>query len=98
MYMLKHMEFDGFDWDEGNWAKCQRHGVSIEDIEALFTGPMRVRPDPTPSERRFQAIGAGADGRMIFCVFTWRNNRLIRPISARYMHRKEIASHEKEIP
>lgn len=26
----------GFDWDAGNWAKCQKHGVSIGEIEALF--------------------------------------------------------------
>ena len=26
----------GFDWDEGNKSKCQKHGVSIAEIEALF--------------------------------------------------------------
>jgi uncharacterized DUF497 family protein len=34
-------------------------------------------------------------------VFTWRQRgaeRLIRPVSARYMHRKEVEAHEKEIP
>jgi hypothetical protein len=30
----------GFDWDEGNRAKCQKHGVSIPEIEELFAqGP-----------------------------------------------------------
>jgi len=27
------MEFDGFDWDEGNREKCQQHGVLIKAIE-----------------------------------------------------------------
>lgn len=26
----------GFDWDDGNKSKCQKHGVTIEEIEALF--------------------------------------------------------------
>jgi uncharacterized protein len=52
-------------------------------------------------ERRFRAIGRTTEGRSIFVVFTWRHRRkerLIRPISARYMHRKEVEAHEKEIP
>ena len=36
----------GFDWDDGNVGKCQKHGVSIEVIEGLFrTGELRVEPD-----------------------------------------------------
>ena len=37
----------------------------------------------------------------MFTVFTLRhkgNAMLIRPISARYMHKKEIAAYEKENP
>lgn len=40
-----------------------------------------------------------ADGRHIFVVFTLRDrgaDRLIRPISARYMHRKEIEHYEEQ--
>ena len=28
------MQFDGFDWDDGNRGKCQMHGVSIKEIES----------------------------------------------------------------
>ncbi|WP_319941575.1 BrnT family toxin [Rhodopseudomonas palustris] len=48
---------------------------------------------------RFKAIGRTEAGRMVFVVFTLRTLRertLIRPISARYMHRKEIAAYEEE--
>jgi uncharacterized DUF497 family protein len=41
------------------------------------------------------------DGRRVFLVFTLRrkgDKQLIRPISARYMHKKEIESYEKENP
>jgi hypothetical protein len=30
------MEFEGFYWDDGNWPKCGKHGVSKRTIEALF--------------------------------------------------------------
>ena len=39
----------GFDWDEGNRAKCQKHGVSITQIEALFAHNPRIAPDPKHS-------------------------------------------------
>jgi uncharacterized DUF497 family protein len=29
----------GFDWDDGNRAKCQAHGVSPAEVEALFDYP-----------------------------------------------------------
>jgi len=92
----------GFDWDHGNREKCRKHGVAIADIEAVFFSSVAVFPDPDHSqeEERFHAIGTSAAGRYIFLVFTlrWRGSEtLIRPISARYMHRKEIAHYEKEI-
>ena len=29
----------GFDWDDGNREKCQKHGVRQAEIEALFRPP-----------------------------------------------------------
>lgn len=29
-------DISGYDWDDGNYQKCQKHGVSIEEIETLF--------------------------------------------------------------
>ena len=96
------MEFDGFDWDSGNVEKCRKHGVATAEIEELFRGRPLVGPDPyTAGERRFRAIGRNAAGRPIFVVFTWRTARgarLIRPISARYMHKTEVDLYEEKIP
>jgi len=97
------MKFDGFDWDSGNRAKCQKHGVSIAEIESLFLGTPLVAPDVLHSskEQRFRAVGQTIKKRPLFIVFTLRKNGgtlLLRPISARYMHKKEIKAHEKEIP
>ena len=36
---------DGFDWDAGNRDKCQKHGLSIAEIEAFFLKNPKVAPD-----------------------------------------------------
>ena len=91
----------GFDWDAGNREKCAKHGVSPAAIEALFHRPVAMFRDPAHSrdEERFKAIGKTDNGRSLFVVFTLRRRAggsFIRPISARYMHAKEIANHEEE--
>jgi uncharacterized DUF497 family protein len=93
---------NGFAWDDGNLEKCQKHGVSVAEIETLFQRPIAVFPDPAHSdgETRFKAIGKSDRGRGILIVFTLRREKgetLIRPISARYMHKKEVDYCEEEI-
>ena len=90
----------GFDWDEGNKAKCQKHGVSIEEIEAALANRTRVAPDLKHSdeEQRFIAVERNHSGRPMFIAFTFRERKgqsLIRPVSARYMHKEEIEKYEK---
>ena len=97
------LQAKGFDWDEGNRAKCEKHGLSVSAIESLFTQALAVLPDAAHSEteHRFRAIGRTKKGRGVFIVFTLRRRNdevLIRPISARYMHEKEIETFEKENP
>jgi uncharacterized DUF497 family protein len=97
------LQFDGFDWDRGNKAKCQKHALSTALIEILFARPLAIIPSAADSqeERRFCAVGQTGSGRRVFLVFTLRrkgDKQLIRPISARYMHKKEIESYEKENP
>jgi uncharacterized protein len=90
----------GFDWDDGNRAKCAGHGVSVGEIEALFRGNPRVAPDIAHSaaEMRLIAVGRTMAGRPLFVAFTIREKdgkRLVRPVSARFMHKKEISAYEK---
>ena len=90
----------GFDWDEGNRAKCRKHGVSPAEIEALFVRPGRMFSDAghSATEERFRIIGRTDNGRYVFLVFTVREKdgrKFVRPISARYMHRKEIEHYEE---
>ena len=94
-------QVNGFDWDRGNRGKCQKHGVSIVEIEDLFTYSPRIAPDPRHSvdEDRLIAVGRTNTGRPVFVAFTIRTKnklRLISPVTARYMHAKEIAAYEEE--
>ncbi len=91
----------GFDWDQGNWPKCGKHGVSQQEIEEVFAADPGVYADPGHSqdEQRLRAIGQNRDGRFILVVFTLRSKGMktyIRPVSARYMHKKEVKAYGKQ--
>jgi uncharacterized DUF497 family protein len=95
------MKVDGFDWDSGNLFKNEtKHGISRDDVEFFFHGKIRVAPDIKHSskEDRFLAIGLGVNGKPMVVAFTFRargNQKLIRPISARFMHAKEAKQYEQ---
>jgi uncharacterized DUF497 family protein len=88
------VRFDGFDWDEGNREKCQKHGVSIAEIEEVLSSIRFVIDDPAPTEKRYRTVGKTSAGRYVFAVFTLRDTKL-RPVSVRYMHEKEIRAYEE---
>ena len=94
------MKIAGFNWDDGNWPKCGKHGVSLEEIEQVLLGNPAVMPDPHPDEPRLRAIGRTKAGRFVFLVFMLRQDdvqTLLRPISARFMHQKEIDHYENQV-
>jgi uncharacterized DUF497 family protein len=97
---MERQPIAGFDRDVGNRAKCQKHGGSVAAVEAVFHGSHQLAPGiaHTEAETRFLAIGAGRGLRPIFIAFMLRaidGGTYIRPISARYMHRKEIEHYEQ---
>lgn len=89
----------GFEWDAGNWPKCGKHGLSRDEIESVFFNNPAVHSHPSHSatEERFKAIGRNDAGRMIYLSFTIRQGEggnYIRPVSARYMHAKEVKRYD----
>ena len=87
----------------GTGQSAQKHGVSTSEIEDLFTRAVLMLPNDAHSqrERRFLAIGKTMNGRSVLVAFTMREksgSRLLRPISARYMHREEVRRYEEEAP
>ena len=97
--MIDLAKITGFDWDEGNSRKNEKHGVSMAEVEELFfNSPLRLLEDCRHShqEPRFHALGTTDDGRRLHITFTLRGSgEKIRVISTRDMHRKERAAYEK---
>ncbi|MDZ7937697.1 MAG: BrnT family toxin [Rhodoferax sp.] len=89
----------GFDWDEGNARKNEKHGVSMAEAEQVFfNAPLLMLEDAAHSqtEPRVHALGKTDAGRALHITFTLRESGLlIRVISARDMHRKERTTYEQ---
>ena len=92
------MQVTGFDWDHGNWPKCGKHGVSRDEIEFVLQTEPLILPDRSGAEEvRYNAVGRNQSGRYVFVVFAFRERGglvFMRPIGARYMHKKEIRTYE----
>lgn len=88
-----------FQWDKGNADKnIQKHAVTPEEAEQIFFDPhKRQYTDVTHStnqEQRYLLIGQTRADRLLFVVYTIRDNT-IRVISVRDLNRKEKALYEK---
>jgi uncharacterized DUF497 family protein len=88
------MRIKTFHWDQYNELKCQKHGLSVQQIEDFFlTGPSFAEDSRhSVDEDRYIAFGQYM-GRYIVCAFTFRVVDFeikIRVISARFARRKEI--------
>ena len=89
----------GFEWDEGNTLKNEKHNVSIAEAEQVFfNAPLLVLEDAKHSnqESRFHALGKSDEHRQLHITFTLRQaGEKMRIISARDMHKKERVIYEK---
>lgn len=97
--MIDLSRITGFNWDEGNSRKNDKHSVSMAEAEQIFfNAPLLVLDDVVhgQNEPRLHALGATDDGRRLHITFTLRQTgQFIRVISARDMHRKERAIYEQ---
>jgi len=97
--MIDLSRITGFNWDDGNARKNEKHGVTMAEAEQVFfNAPLLLLEDATHSqnEPRLHALGKTDAGRTLHITFTLRQSGLLIPvISARDMHRKERAIYEK---
>jgi hypothetical protein len=97
--MIDLTKIAGFDWDDGNTRKNDKHGVSMAEAEQVFFNePLLLIGDSKHSqdESRFHALGKTDEGRILHITFTLRNDGTkIRVISARDMHKKERTIYEQ---
>ena len=91
--MINLSQITGFNWDDGNARKNEKHGVSMAEAEQVFfNAPLLLLEDSAHSQQepRVHALGKTDEGRMLHIAFTLRQTGLlIRVISARAMNRKE---------
>lgn len=97
--MIDLQRIAGFDWDDGNARKNDKHGVTMAEAEQVFfNNPLLLLEDSAHSqdEPRIHALGRTDDGRRLHITCTLRESgQLIRVISARDMHRKERTIYEQ---
>jgi uncharacterized DUF497 family protein len=91
--MIDFERVEGFDWDDGNARKSERHGVAQSEAEQVFFDlRLLVIADVRHSqtEPRFHGLGATLAGKLLHVTFTLRmDGKKIRVISARGISRKE---------
>lgn len=97
--MINLARITGFDWDDGNARKNEKHSVAqAQAEEVFFNQPLLTLDDlrHRDQEARFHALGKTLDGRLLHVTFTLRgDDTLIRVISARDMHRKERSVYDQ---
>ena len=99
---MMELRVSGFDWDEGNRGKCEKHGVAIAEIEALFVrAPHCVCPETFDNPGSLHRRGKGKYAPASVCGVhdTHKGQPPPHPPGdARYMHAKEVAAYEEEGP
>jgi uncharacterized protein len=97
--MINLRSITGFNWDDGNARKNDKHGVSMAEAEQVFfNAPLLLLEDSAHSQQepRLHALGKTDVGRTLHISFTLRQSGTwIRVISARDMHRKERVIYEQ---
>ena len=97
--MIDLTKITGFDWDDGNARKNNKHAVSTAESEQVFfNAPLLLLADAKHSDReaRFHALGKTDQGRLLHIALTLREAQSkIRVISARDMNRKERVIYEQ---
>ena len=96
--MLEHIV--GFECDQGDARKNEKHGVSQGESEQVFFDPqLLIVADVNHSthEPRYHVLGMTLAGRRLHLTFTLRERMTrIRIISARPMHTKERRLYEQQ--
>jgi uncharacterized DUF497 family protein len=71
--MLDLATITGFNWDDGNARKNERHGVSMAEAEQVFfNAPLLLLGDAAHSQKelRLHALGQTDERRMLHITFT----------------------------
>jgi uncharacterized DUF497 family protein len=86
-----------FEWDSRkNLANVRKHGVAFEEAQTAFmdeNGILIDDPEHAGVEDRFVLLGLSLEIRLLVVCHCYRQDDVIRIISARKANRREIAAY-----
>lgn len=87
-----------YTWNElKNRSNFKKHRVSFEEAQSvLASGDYLVVIDTSSSEERYKALGMSKSLNLLLVIYTYRDEDLIRIISARKATSKEVRLWQKE--
>jgi uncharacterized protein len=86
-----------FEWNKGNSAKPQRHGLTLTEVEEAFFDENKVMFADwkhSKAEQRITLLAKTKKGRLLNITYTIRA-RKVRVITARCINKKEKYLYEK---
>jgi uncharacterized DUF497 family protein len=91
-----------FDWDERKAQSNEiKHGVSFEEAQTVFYDPNArcvYDPDHSRDEERFIMLGISAGLRLLIVCHVYRDQEVIRIISARKANKSEAQQYQSFTP
>lgn len=86
-----------YEWDgQKQRSNLEKHGIEFADaVSVLGDSAALTREDEDSEEQRFVTLGSDAIGRLLVVVYTYRNEDVIRIISARRATRPERTAYER---
>ena len=86
-----------YEWDEQKrLSNLQKHGIEFADaVSALDDTAALTRQDEEAEKLRFVTLGFDATGRLLVVVYAYRDEDVIRIISARRATRPERTAYER---
>jgi uncharacterized DUF497 family protein len=86
-----------FEWDERkNRANLRRHGIAFQEAQTVFMDENAILiddPDHSEDEERFVLLGLSFGLRILVVCHCYRQDEVIRIISARKANRREDESY-----
>ncbi len=91
--MFDLSKITGFDWDDGNARKNEKHNVTMQESEQVFFNQSLLIVNDAKHisiETRYHALGKSNEKRLLHITFTLReNDTKLRVILARPISQKE---------
>jgi uncharacterized DUF497 family protein len=87
-----------FEWDEEkNAANIKNHGIDFLDAALIFENPTIEAIDERADYGELRYIALGLSGEtVLYVVYTWRGENIIRIISARRANRHDAEKYYRE--